>query len=268
MQQPGLLLLAIDIGDIIRLVLIFGVLAAWVIRQLMVANKPQGQARHQPAPQRPAPQQQRRGPAAAPVAGQVGPGGPAGQQADPLRDQVEEFLRRAGRQQQENPPRAAERQAQAAPREEIEVLLVGEEPPSRSRLAEPLRPLADREPTEPPQTASAPRRTRSRRRASEPLGAGVAEHVAAHVGAGANALAAQASQLGQRIIEEDAQFDVELKERFDRKLGSLAVSRPRQAEPAAVETPASQIAAMLASPDGVRQAIVLNEILRRPDDRW
>ncbi len=36
----------------------------------------------------------------------------------------------------------------------------------------------------------------------------------------------------------------------------------------AAETPAGQIAAMLADPAGVRQAIVLSEILNRPSDRW
>jgi hypothetical protein len=33
-------------------------------------------------------------------------------------------------------------------------------------------------------------------------------------------------------------------------------------------SPVGQIAAMLASPGGVRQAMVINEILRRPSDRW
>jgi hypothetical protein len=79
--------------------------------------------------------------------------------------------------------------------------------------------------------------------------------------------------LGQRIIEDDAQFDVQLKAKFDHTVGSLTGSAVTAAEQAAAaasaaETPAAQIAAMLATPEGVRQAIIVNEILRRPTDRW
>ena len=44
-----------------------------------------------------------------------------------------------------------------------------------------------------------------------------------------------------------------------------AVARTRRRRS---DTPAAQIAAMLANPDGVRQAVIINEILRRPSDRW
>jgi hypothetical protein len=78
------------------------------------------------------------------------------------------------------------------------------------------------------------------------------------------------SSLGQRIIAEDQQFDVQLKAKFDHTVGTLAGSTVSETElvPVPRETPASQIAAMLAKPDGVRQAIILNEILNRPTDRW
>ena len=36
----------------------------------------------------------------------------------------------------------------------------------------------------------------------------------------------------------------------------------------AADSPAAQIAAMLTTPEGARQAIVLNEILRRPEEQW
>jgi hypothetical protein len=99
----------------------------------------------------------------------------------------------------------------------------------------------------------------------------VADQVATHLGDGPRTVAWQASQLGKRIITEDEQFDVQLKAKFDHSVGTLSSSRPSDAPstPAqASETPAGQIAAMLASPGGVRQAIVLNEVLRRPTDRW
>jgi hypothetical protein len=72
---------------------------------------------------------------------------------------------------------------------------------------------------------------------------------------------------------EDQQFDDQLKAKFDHTVGTLTGSDVAAAEKAAQEAnmaamPAAQIAAMLATPDGVRQAIVVNEILRRPVDRW
>jgi hypothetical protein len=74
------------------------------------------------------------------------------------------------------------------------------------------------------------------------------------------------------VKKADAQFDVQLHQKFDHELGSLANrgedSRPVSAASIAALSPAAQIAGMLSSPDGVRQAIVLNEILRRPEERW
>jgi hypothetical protein len=99
----------------------------------------------------------------------------------------------------------------------------------------------------------------------------VAEHVAEHITAGTQSLSQQTSQLGQRIIVDDQQFDIELKSKFDRAVGTLSatrVSEPAADAPPAGDSPAAQIAAMLARPDGMRQAMVLNEILRRPADRW
>jgi hypothetical protein len=101
----------------------------------------------------------------------------------------------------------------------------------------------------------------------------VAEHVAENVAAHARSISEQSARLGQRIIEEDHQFDVQLKAKFDHTVGTITGSSVAAAEQAAIaaaasETPAAQIAALLANPDGVRQAIVLNEILRRPNERW
>ena len=83
----------------------------------------------------------------------------------------------------------------------------------------------------------------------------------------------QASRLGQTIIQDDQQFDQQLKAKFDRTVGTLTGSGVAEAERATAAAneaarPASQIATLLASPDGVQQAIIVNEILRRPSDRW
>jgi hypothetical protein len=94
--------------------------------------------------------------------------------------------------------------------------------------------------------------------------------VAEQVASRSESLARNASKLGQRIVAEDEQFDVQLKAKFDHSLGRLSESAATS-EPVLQpvnDTPAGQIAAMLANPEGVRQAVILNEILRRPSDRW
>jgi hypothetical protein len=96
--------------------------------------------------------------------------------------------------------------------------------------------------------------------------------VASHVGAAVTEIRQEVSHLGEAVITADKQFDVQLQQKFDHQLGSLRQQQltplqdPRLAPP--VDTPASQIVAMLTNPAGVRQAIVVNEILRRPEDRW
>jgi len=251
-------LVAAGIGDWIGSLIGLAVLVLWVIRQIVEANQ-------QAAPPREAPP-------AEPQPAKAGAPAAAGKQADPLRNQVEEFLRRAGRQ-----PQAGQPQRRPQPvASEIELLVDDATPlPERPPLGEPLRPLtpavtsapakaAEPVPTRPDKPRPTGRPAAPRRRQS------VAEHVAEQVTARSRNLARHTSSLGRRIIEEDQQFDVKLKAKFDHSVGSLAGSVNPVAEPerVTVETPASQIAAMLANPDGVRQAIVVNEILRRPSDRW
>src|SRR5437016_2481042 len=87
-------------------------LIIFIVRKIFEANKNAGVQQARP-PMGPAPQPQVPK-AAAPV---------AGQQADPLRAQVEEFLRRAGRPPQAVPPRPPQRPPQPAPASEIQVLV-------------------------------------------------------------------------------------------------------------------------------------------------
>ncbi|HEX3602240.1 MAG TPA: hypothetical protein VHU84_18955 [Lacipirellulaceae bacterium] len=188
-----------------------------------------------------------------------------GQQADQLRNQVEEFLRRSGRPQAVGQPTQPPQQR---PKSEIEVLVT---PPSRSTERKPL-PAAMRPGEIRPAPAAlpissaekrGPRRTKKRQ--------SVAEHVAEQVTSRTKSLAENASQLGRRIANEDRQFDSQMKAKFDHSIGTLSESEKSGQPPAESpprDTPAAQIAAMLANPDGVRQAVLVNEILRRPSDRW
>jgi len=87
----------------------------------------------------------------------------------------------------------------------------------------------------------------------------VAEHVVEHIGSASSSFKEQTSHLG---------------EGFDHALGSLEsryVARMKKQEEqkaAQPDTPVEVLAELLASPQKVRQAIVLNEILRPPADRW
>jgi hypothetical protein len=239
-----------EIGEILGAIITLGAIIFWVIQKIAEANK----AVQKRAPRPAAP--------AARAAAQGGPQ-PAGQQADPLRNQVEEFLRRTN---QGNPPRQAAPPARkpAQQMREIELLLDEEaSPPPRRSVSAPLPSgtsqrigsmPSDQRQSRPP----APLRKRKT----------LAERADERAAARTKAMAQKVSNLGQRIITEDRQFDDQLKAKFDHSVGTLASNTPAATEPVPRDAPAAQIAAMLANPDGVRQAIVINEILSRPTLRW
>jgi hypothetical protein len=243
-------LLAVDISEIIvgLIALVFV-----IIRQLLEANKAAGVNRPKPpvVPQ-PQPPQANKAPVAA-----------GGQQADPLRAQVEEFLRRAAQP-------AQQKQAQLQKTgSEIEVLVKPGQSPEQRTIGQPLRQAEWRQAAPSKalpklEKSRQPRSTKARRQS-------VAEHVAEQVAARAETLAAQASQLGQRIAAEDQQFDSQIKAKFDHVVGTLGGAETVTTTapgPAPADTPAAQLAAMLANPGGIRQAVLVNEILRRPSERW
>jgi hypothetical protein len=189
---------------------------------------------------------------------------------------MEEFLRRAanaGKGPQPNRPPAAARRAQQAPIDSIEVLVDddGQARP-RPRSAESRTP-EQRPAVAPPVTPARPRPARPAPRPVTPKRETVAEHVSQHITAAARSLEIQTARLGQRIVQDDAQFDVQLKAKFDHDVGTLADVRltdtPSQS-PVNTDTtsPAALLAAALANPVGVRQAIIMNEILRPPSERW
>jgi hypothetical protein len=252
-------ILAVDIGEIlVGLVALIFV----IIRQLLEANKNAGVNRVKPPP---IPQPQPQNPNKAP-----GPAPAAGQQADPLRAQVEEFLRRAGRQPQQNQPRP-----QSAPTSQIEMLVKPSQPDEHRSTVQPLRQAEWRQTpasiAATPQSAAGTERARNAARGKPRKRKSVAEHVAEQVTSRADSLGAQASKLGQRIATEDQQFDTKIKAKFDHTVGTLGGSE----SPVTVEqispsndSMAVQLVAMLANPIGIQQAVLVNEILRRPSDRW
>ncbi|HEY4232567.1 MAG TPA: hypothetical protein VGM76_04020 [Lacipirellulaceae bacterium] len=259
-------LFAALLDDLLKLIVPSVFVVFWVLSQIAEAKK------KAKAP-RPAQPPQPVGQAGA-AQGQVA--------ADPLREQVDAFLRRARDQAPAAPEGGGAAGAvmqkprpMATPnRDSIEILL-GNEPVAANRLSpsEPIRETASTRSS--PSPPAPPRRQRTPappQRAAGQLGKSVSEHVADHVTSAVRQISDEAERLGERVAAVDRQFDTQLQQKFDHEIGTLGdryASRVQDQQPAAAAVnPAVLIANLLGSPDGMRQAIVLNEVLRRPEERW
>jgi hypothetical protein len=191
------------------------------------------------------------------------------------RDEVEEFLRRA-----------AQRRAQA------------EEQQRRAQQAQgrpvPMPPVP-LQPTPFPQPGQPPRRMPPARLvpAGQPQEAILLEPIEAEVVtaelAGTDRIGAavardfaasrqiehRTAQLGERVGLADDTLDAHLHQAFDHEIGRLRTSTaaPAAASPSAGTTPggspaANSILQMFRSPENLRNTIILNEIITRPEDRW
>lgn len=249
------ILLAANLNEIISVLVGLAFFVIWVINQINDAKKKQAaqeqkaQANVPPRPADPA--------AAAPP--------------DPLRAQVDEFLRRAGKQPAQPAP-----QRKPPARDEVVVLLdESAAAPPRKSLAEQVRAQAEaalrraNESASPaPPAAPAPKRRPAPRPPQPPR---KRPSLAERTTPGKHDFNQEVADLGASVKQADELFDRQLQQKFDHELGTLA-SRPSTTAPVEPPpqspTPASQIAALLANPEGVRQAVILNEILHRPSDRW
>ncbi|MBI3462832.1 MAG: hypothetical protein HY000_07195 [Planctomycetes bacterium] len=175
-----------------------------------------------------------------------------------LNSEVEEFLRRA-----------AERRTGEQRREAAATAQRPQPAPSR----QPLAPVRD-EPRKPPRRKPARQPLQAEVLDDVTRGRDVAEHVAQHF---------KPHQVLERapsdmaVDQADEAMEEHLHSVFDHQLGKLRrperagaptgasqVASPR--EPAAME--ALDLAGLLRNPQTARQAIILNEILSRPEDRW
>jgi hypothetical protein len=183
--------------------------------------------------------------------GQPRPGGAPARQprGGGLEDEIGEFLRRAAQRGQPQPQPAARAQPQPAARP----------PVPRAAIEQAIEAEVVGRPA---------------------LGEGIKQHVGEHLDAGE--FRRRAAGLGGEVAQADEQIEQRLHARFDHEVSTLAAvpgesaHAPRPVEAAEPEdrvaeipsTAAAGLAAMLANPGGVRQAIVLNEIFTRPEDRW
>jgi hypothetical protein len=181
-------------------------------------------------------------------------------------DEIEQFLARARQQAQQGqqgnapqPPRPAAPPLAGRPSVTVQTVVV------RPQAAEPV--VAE---------VIEPRRTILAEAAPGPGQLAGRQQVAAHVTQYLDTadMRAQVDRLGDAVEVADDVMEEHLKQVFDHRVGTLATdaaqsapARPGAGRKRAAAAPVD-FAAMLANTGNLRQAIVLNEILQRPADRW
>ena len=166
-----------------------------------------------------------------------GQGGPP-QPAPNAEDEIADFLRRAIGKRGDQPPA----KPQKAPA------------PTRPARPQPARPQ--------PAVAEAVR---------QPAGGLASRHVETRVDT--TEFGQRTAQLGDEVAHTDNQVEERLHEKFDHELGQFAgtVSKPAAPEGSAAGLPATAAAGLpvlLSNAENIRQAIIINEILTRPEQRW
>lgn len=241
------LVAAINLDDIIKIIIFGGGALIWIASQVVAAMKKQEQAA------KPPPAHARPQPAAK----------PRPKPADSLSDEIDKFLRRMT---QDGGEEAAE----------VEVL----EPAEPARPAPQQRPLA----------APVPVEVVDVKPLHEPLTEELVEHVQQHIGA--SSFDEEVASLGQVTGHADERLESRLHHKFDHRVGSLAddqitqvadsineqeyqdfhdmptAADKRQLAQAVSASQVSPVSEIFGSPESIRRAIIINEIFRRPEDRW
>jgi hypothetical protein len=255
--------LAANIADLIEpaIVIILMIMGA---ASHLLSSKPKA---NPPVRQRPAPPPPNPGAAG-------GQGGQPMTLEESLRREVEEFMRRAQGREPAPPPKQAPQQApQRLPSQRT--------PPPRPAASRPPARPAPQRPPERRAATSSPAEPTVRRltdapgaqttaqspTSTAPLGAGVGQHVAEHLG-GSQALAAHAQSLGANVATADERMVAHLQQKFTHQVGALQ-HQGTTTQTRAVRPPAAQaLVDLLQQPGGMRQVVLASEILRRPEERW
>jgi len=113
-----------------------------------------------------------------------------------------------------------------------------------------------------------------------PVGGRVTEHTQEYLNS--STFTRRAAELGGEVAQADDLLQQRLHQKFGREVGRLGAVRGESARPPAVaeaegpedrvgELPATAAAglpALFSSTENIRRAIIINEILQRPQDRW
>jgi len=168
-----------------------------------------------------------------------------------MRDEVEEFLRRAAqRRAQAESKRRGELQQAAQPPEPRPA------PINRAPLRSPkpvphLEPLVEIIEAEEANT-------------SDRFSSSVQQHML-----GSAEISRHASNLGAEVDLADDKLEARLHQTFDHQIGALKdTTTAAKVIVAGGTAGAFSVTAMLASPQNIRNAIILNEIFARPEHRW
>jgi len=189
---------------------------------------------------------------------------PMGQGRAALENEIEDFLRRAGRGGQQQPDQPQARPA-AKPRPQ--------RPPQARPAAQPLRTATRAEglqregqqrpplrPTEPPA------------KTGPSLGEGVARHVREHIEA--HPVSEHSRQLGRGIAQTDEKVEDHLHQIFDHSLGQLQKKQVFQDASEGTDASvwgtkqqsnrAAELRQLLQDPQSLRNAIIITELFNRP----
>jgi len=164
----------------------------------------------------------------------------------PLEDEISEFLRRAA--EGRRPPGGVPQRRAAPP----------------TVTGRPVAPPA-RRPAEPPVTAQV---------VEPPVGGDIGRHVQKFLDA--DEFGRRSTEMGEGVVAADQAMDQRVSGVFEHSIGQFsgqesgrgAMAPGPQVRGEAVSPLVAELVSALSRPESVRQAIVINEILRRPEDRW
>jgi len=174
-----------------------------------------------------------------------------------MRDEVEEFLKRVAQMRAQAEAQAKAKQQRPQPQQ------ASPQPPAQKP---PARLVPARQETSSLQPAAA-----------EVVDAeladnddGVARHVTQYL-RGSEQIAEHTRHLGEEVDAADDKMEAHLHQVFDHQIGQLKMSATDSSAVAASDVKrtgftAGSIVDMLLSQDNIRTAVILGEILRRPDD--
>ena len=184
-----------------------------------------------------------------------------------MRDEVEEFLKRVAQMRQAAEAQAKAQQQRPKPVAPATAPPQRNVPPPPPRPAPPQRLVPPRQEityVEPPQAELVEADVVDR---SEGFSRRVAQDLR-----GSAQIAEHTRRLGEEVDLADDKLAAHLHQVFDHDLGRLKKTASESAgapiAAAASEVTVSELLKLLRSPDSIRDAIIMSEVLKRPEDRW